>query len=81
MFESFLKLFEKGPISVVGFADDAALVAKGISASVIRDIMNKAKVHFRLGVQKFTFVTECLVLKAIESFGEHKAQGAGQGKT
>ena len=55
MFESFLKLFEKGPISVVGFADDAALVAKGISASVIRDIMNKAKVHFRLGVQKFTF--------------------------
>ena len=42
MFESFLKLFEKGPISVVGFADDAALVAKGISASVIRVIMNEA---------------------------------------
>ena len=42
VFESFLKLFEKGPISVVGFADDASLVAKGISASVIRDIMNEA---------------------------------------
>ena len=42
VFESFLKIFEQGPISPVGFADDCSLLIKSIYAETCKDLMNQA---------------------------------------
>ena len=42
VFESFLKMFERGAITAVGFADDCSLKITGIDPSTMVDKMNMA---------------------------------------
>jgi hypothetical protein len=43
-FDEVLGLFDKGPISVCGYADDLVLIGKGKDPNAIRDNLQEATV-------------------------------------